>query len=98
MKLPVIEGIIRRRILLNYRVDPHVIGELRRPLSRLADAARLRAALSREGRGEYARHPPSFARSTARSIRARHASLPRISRQSYKPGPTGLPVVATRTA
>jgi hypothetical protein len=26
MKLPVIEGIIRRRILLNYRVDPHVIG------------------------------------------------------------------------
>ena len=36
--------------------------------------------------------------SSARSMRASTAGLPRIARQSYSPGPTLLPVVATRTA
>ena len=31
MRLPVIQGLIRRRLLLNYRIDPEVAGALLPP-------------------------------------------------------------------
>src|SRR5207245_4457048 len=42
--------------------------------------------------------PASHARPSARSIRARQRSLPRIASVSNRPKPTALPVTATRSA